>query len=70
MRALRAVEHEGVGVGARGGRVRCGVGNLRGLAVAACVYGVDGVQDEGRGGGEEDVALRGGLAGACGRGGE
>lgn len=58
MRALRTVEREGLRVLGRdfGGSVRCRVHDATGLALRAGVEHVDKGEDEGRGGGEEDVA--------------
>jgi hypothetical protein len=55
--ALGAVEAVRGGVGARRGRVRGRVRDARGFAGGARVEAVDGVEEEGRGGGEEDVAI-------------
>lgn len=59
MGALGAVEGEdfGVFVGFFAGAVGIGVFYAGGLAVHADVEAVDGVEDEGGAGGEEDVAI-------------
>lgn len=56
MGALRAVEFVGFGVGSRGGCVGCWVVDFGGFAVFARVDAVYGVEEEGGGCGEEDVA--------------
>lgn len=57
VRSLRAVELVGGIIGARGRRVGCWVCYLGSLALRTSVQGVRGIDKEGRGCGEEDVAV-------------
>lgn len=66
MSALGAIEPVGFFVGARGRCVCSGVLDCRGFAIFACVYGVPGVEEEGRRCGEKNVAARDVSSGVCG----
>jgi hypothetical protein len=58
MSALGAIKPVSFFVGARGRCVCSGVLDCRGFAIFAYVYGVPGVEKEGRCCGEKDVAAR------------